>query len=289
MAAEAARNPNHPPTVKSPTTSHWRRWLGRFCLTAIAVVLVIVAMVDYCRSTQTEALVQLAILVVCMVLVPLLPVPGKWKRFLRKLALALVPAFVAVVAYANVTAIWASRGRIFTGVADVPATKVGLVFGTSDRIAGRENLYFRYRIDAATQAWTAGKVETLIVSGDNSSRYYNEPVKMKQALIEHGIPPDRIVCDFAGLRTLDSVVRAKEIFSTDSILFISQRFQNERAIYLAQANGIAAFGFDARDVESHEGLKTKIREIGARVKMWLDVNFLNTRPHHLGHKIVLPK
>jgi len=215
-----------------------------------------------------------------------------WRRWLGRLALALLAlalAAVAVVAYANVTAIWASRGRIFTDVAQVPKTRVGLVFGTSSRVAGRENLYFRYRIEAAVQVWKAGKLETLIVSGDNSTPYYNEPNKMKQALVERGIPAGRIVCDFAGLRTLDSVVRAKEIFGADSILFISQRFQNERAIYLAQANGIQACGFDARDVESHEGLKTKLREVGARVKMWLDVNFLNTRPRHLGNKVALPE
>lgn len=218
--------------------------------------------------------------------------PSKWRLWFKRLrfaVLALALAGAAVVIYANVTAIWASRGRIFSQVANVPATKVGLVFGTSARVAGRENLYFRYRIDAAAQIWSAGKVETLIVSGDNSSRYYNEPNKMKQALIERGIPANRIVCDFAGLRTLDSVVRAKEIFGAESILFISQRFQDERAIYLAKANGIQAYGFAARDVETQRGLKTKIREIGARVKMWLDVNFLNTRPRHLGKKLALPK
>jgi SanA protein len=204
--------------------------------------------------------------------------------------LALLLACVAIVAYANITAIWASRGRIFTEVLKVPHTKVGLVFGTTDRVDGRENLYFRYRIEAATQVWNAGKLETLIVSGDNlSSRYYNEPKEMKQALIERGVPASRIVCDPAGLRTLDSVVRAKEIYGADSILFISQRFQNERAIYLAKANGIEAYGFAARDVETHAGLKTKLREVGARVKMWLDVNFLNTRPQRLGDKIALPE
>jgi SanA protein len=156
-------------------------------------------------------------------------------------------------------------------------------------VNGRENLYFRYRIDAAVRVWKSGKLETLIVSGDNRSRYYNEPEKMKQALIERGIPEERIVCDFAGLRTLDSVVRAKEIFGADSMLFISQRFQNERAIYLAKANGIEAYGFNARDVETQAGWKTKIREVGERVKMWLDVNFLNTRPIHLGEKVELPE
>jgi SanA protein len=216
---------------------------------------------------------------------------GFLRRWARRLVLGLLAVFAllaAVVAYANFTAVWASRGRLFSDVSELPAAKVGLVFGTTDRVNGRENLYFRYRIDAAVRVWKSGKLETLIVSGDNRSRYYNEPDKMKQALIERGIPEERIVCDFAGLRTLDSVVRAKEIFGADSMLFISQRFQNERAIYLAKANGIEAYGFNARDVETQAGWKTRIREVGARVKMWLDVNFLNTRPTHLGEKVGLP-
>jgi len=139
------------------------------------------------------------------------------------------------------------------------------------------------------KVWKAGKVETLIVSGDNREKYYNEPEKMKAALIEEGVPKDRIVCDYAGLRTLDSVVRAKEIFGAERILVISQRFQNERAIYLAQANGMDAYGFNAEDVEVSAGFKTKLREVGARVKMWLDVNFLDTRPKYLGEKIELPE
>ncbi len=215
---------------------------------------------------------------------------GVGLRRLGWVSLLLVIGLVVVVAYANFTAIWGSRGHLFADVADLPPTEVGLVFGTTDRVSGRENLYFRYRIDAAVRVWKSGKIKTLIVSGDNRSQYYNEPEKMRQALVERGIPSKRIVCDYAGLRTLDSVVRAKEIFGADSVLFISQRFQNERAIYLAQANGINAYGFDAQDVDTQAGgLKTKIREVGARVKMWLDVNFLNTRPIHLGEKIELPR
>ncbi len=212
-----------------------------------------------------------------------------WLRRFAKVVLAVIVLFLGVVAYANFTAIWASRGRLFDEVSNVPVTTVGLVLGTTDRVNGQENLYFRYRIDAAVRVWKAGKLKTLIVSGDNRSPYYNEPEKMKQALVERGIPESRIVCDFAGLRTLDSVVRAKEIFGTNSILVISQRFQNERAIYLAKAHGIDAYGFNARDVETQAGMRTRIREVGARVKMWLDVNFLNTRPSHLGKKIGLPK
>jgi SanA protein len=214
------------------------------------------------------------------------------RRWLRRgvtLGLIVTALAVGVVAYANFTAMWASRGRLFSEADEVPETTVGLVFGTTDRVNGRENLYFRYRIDAAVRLWKAGKLKTLIVSGDNRSQYYNEPEKMKQALVDRGLPADRIVCDYAGLRTLDSVVRAKAIFGASKILVISQKFQNERAIYLALANGIDARGFNARDVETQGGTKTKIREIGARVKMWLDVNFLDTQPAHLGEKVELPE
>lgn len=212
-----------------------------------------------------------------------------WIKRLFMLGLLVFILGVGLITYANVTAVWASRGKLFDDVKDLPKAKVGLVFGTTDRHKGRENRYFRYRIDAAVKVWNAGKVETLIVSGDNRSKYYNEPEKMKAALIEEGVPADRIVCDYAGLRTFDSVVRAKKIFGTNTVLVISQRFQNERAIYLAQAHGMEAYGFNAEDVELQAGFKTRVREIGARVKMWLDVNFLDTRPTHLGEKVELPE
>jgi len=265
-------------------------------LVLIAPLLVIGAMVDFCLNGSKVLGAHVGVFLAICALLYFLPWPGKTaniakavRGFLRALPLALLIAFISVVAHANITAIWSSRGRIFTNASEIPATKVGLVFGTSALVKGRENLYFRYRIDAAEMAWRTGKIETLIVSGDNQFRNYNEPEKMKQALIKRGIPENRIVCDYAGLRTLDSVVRAKEIFGADPILFISQRFQNERAIYLANANGIEAYGFDARDVLTQAGLKTKLREVGARVKMWLDVNFLDTRPKHLGEKVEMPE
>ena len=221
------------------------------------------------------------------------PAPSVWRRRIRRLLIAsglLVLVFLLVVAYANITAVWSSRGRIFSDVSKLPHSRVGLVFGTTDRVNGRENLYFRYRIDAAVRVWKAGKVDALLLSGSQSSdRYYDEPEKMRRALVERGVPADRIALDPKGVRTLDSVVRAKETFGADSILVISQRFQNERAIYIARANGIDARGFNARDVQSSGGLRTKVREIGARVLMWLDVNFLGTRPRHLGDREELPE
>lgn len=216
----------------------------------------------------------------------------RWKRWLKRVALVggvLVVLGIAFVAWANLVAVHASQGRLFDRAEDVPAARVALVFGTTDRFQDRENLYFTYRIDAAEALWKAGKVKLILVSGDNSDKYYNEPEKMKQHLIKRGVPKDRIVCDYAGLRTLDSVVRAKEIFGVKDVIFVSQRFHNERAGYLAQANGMEFTGLNAKDVATRGGLKTKVREVAARVQMWLDVNVLKTRPKHLGEKETLPE
>ena len=220
----------------------------------------------------------------------------KWPKWLKwslwivcGLLVAIGLICSSIIAYANLAPVWVSRGLIEDKVDGVEHFKVALVFGTTPKIGDRENLYFRYRIDAAEKLWKAGKVDTIIVSGDNRTRYYNEPLMMRQALIERGIPDERIVSDYAGLRTLDSVVRAKKIFGTDKVLFVSQRFHIRRAIYLAKANGIEAHGFAARDVKSAAGFKTRLREVGARVKMWLDVNFLDTQPRHLGDKEEMPK
>lgn len=217
---------------------------------------------------------------------------GKLRLFIKwglitVLVLALMP--VLLVVYANVAPVWVSRGKIFSDVKNVPPMDVGLVFGTTDRIGDDENLYFRYRMDAAETLWKAGKVKTLLVSGDNREKNYNEPEKMRSALIARGIPKERIECDYAGLRTLDSVVRAKKVFGVHKMLLITQRFQAERGMYIAQANNIEAYGFEADDVLSEAGRKTKIREIGARVKMWLDVHFLKTEPRHLGDRVEMPK
>ncbi len=214
-------------------------------------------------------------------------IPAKWLRRAGLALLGLPLTAVLAIAWANIAASWAARGRTFDSVAATPSSEVGLVFGTSDRTKGRENLYFKHRVEAAAALWHAGKIRTLILSGDNRAHDYNEPEKMKRALLKLGVPAQKIVCDYAGLRTLDSVVRAKKIFGLHSILFISQRFQNERAIYIAKAHGLEAIGHNARDVDARTGIKTRIREIGARVKMWLDVNILDTAPKHLGDRIGL--
>lgn len=213
----------------------------------------------------------------------------RWLKRVCVLCFLLGACFFAFVWYANYAATRAGKGVLFDDVSDVPKQRAGLVFGCSEKLGARDNLYFKYRIQAASELWHAGKVDFLIVSGDNRVKNYNEPVAMRRALVKAGVPVDRIVCDYAGLRTLDSVVRAKKIFGLTEVTFVSQKFQNERAAYIAKANGMKVFGYNARDVEGYAARKTEDREVLARVKMWLDVNVTDKQPRHLGEKEEVPE
>lgn len=178
--------------------------------------------------------------------------------------------------------------RVFDQVDLIPFRPTGLVLGTLPRLGnGRPNLYFEHRMDAAAALYRAGKVRYLLLSGDNRRHNYNEPEEMKKALLARGVPDSVLYLDYAGLRTLDSVVRAKEIFGQDSLTLISQRFHNERAIYLADAFGIPAVGYNAADVHDFSSLKVRIREWLARVKVFIDLA-TGKRPKHLGEKIEMP-
>ncbi len=183
----------------------------------------------------------------------------------------------------------AAKGRTFDRVEDVPMTYAALVLGTSPtRADGAPNRFFVPRMKAAARLYHAGRVTSLIVSGDNSSQDYDEPTAMKNALMALGVPEDRIVCDYAGLRTLDSVVRAREVFGQRRFTIVSQRFHNERAIYLALGHGLDAYGLNASSVPVSESPKAHVREVFARVKAVLDVHVLGTRPRHLGPQVPVP-
>lgn len=181
-----------------------------------------------------------------------------------------------------------TEDSVSADLSKLPSEKVGLLLGTSKTLSnGEPNAYFFNRITAATELFNAGKIKNIIVSGDNSRENYNEPEDMKLELIKAGIPEENIFEDFAGFRTLDSVIRAKEIFGQQSFIIISQRFHNERAVFLAKRNGIDAFGYNAKDVNKNAGFKTNIREKFARVKVFWDF-ILNVEPKFGGKKIVIP-
>jgi len=181
-----------------------------------------------------------------------------------------------------------TQGRVYapSELATLPAKKVALLLGTVKRLRnGRINRYFRYRIEAVVQLYKAGKIKHIIASGDNRTKYYNEPIEMQKSLLAQGIPREAITLDYAGFRTLDSVVRCKEIFSQDDIIVVSQAFHNKRALFISDFYGIKAIGFNARGVAWHEDLKTPLREWLARLKAVLDLYVLGTQPKFLGDKV----
>jgi SanA protein len=199
----------------------------------------------------------------------------------------LLMAIVVVVFYFVVSS--SANHRLYSDIEKVPYNRVGLLLGTSKySVGGTINQYYQFRIDAAVALFRAGKIDYIIVSGDNRHESYNEPREMRRNLLEAGVPEDRIILDFAGFRTLDSVIRSKEVFGQQSITIISQAFHIERAIYIAVRNDIDAIGFAAKDVSNVWVYSNFIREYLARVKLMLDIYVFDTQPKFLGEKIEIP-
>ena len=198
---------------------------------------------------------------------------GKW----------LLLVAIIVVGGSNCWILERSRHRIFTDSAAVPANDVGLVLGTSRSVGGGfENPFFNARIAAAAKLFHAGKVQHLILSGDNRIVEYDEPRDMKKALIGKGVPESALTADDAGFRTLDSLARAKKIFHLSRVTVITDDFHAPRAIVLGLHFGIDTIGYCPPPVPLKWSLKTRLREVLARVKTVLDLFVLHTPPHFLG-------
>jgi SanA protein len=165
-----------------------------------------------------------------------------------------------------------AEDKVFDQVNKCPKVKVALILGTSRTVKnGNDNLYFNNRIKAAVELYRAGKVKFILVSGDNSITTYDEPTDMKNALVAAGIPANRIFLDYAGFRTLDSMERALKVFGQKEVIVVSQKFHNERAIYLGEHFGMTVYGYNAEDVMKMGGFKTKVRERFARMKVLWDI------------------
>ncbi|SDT09686.1 SanA protein [Maribacter dokdonensis] len=206
------------------------------------------------------------------------------KKILKILGLLFI-LLVFVIFTCNIIISNTADGKTFTDISSTPKNRVGLVLGTSNKLTnGSPNPYYTYRINATKALYNAGKIEFILVSGDNGSIYYNEPDTFKKDLIKAGIPEQVIFLDYAGFRTLDSMFRAKFIFGLNNVTVISQKFHNERAIYIAKQKGLNAIGFNAQDVSTSQGIKVQLREYLARVKVFIDM-LLNTQPKFYGTTI----
>lgn len=212
--------------------------------------------------------------------------------FLKRAAYCLSAIIVVITAftvYANIKVDNSVRNRIYTCVEQIPHNKVALLLGTNPlNRFGRPNSYFINRINTAAALYHAGKADFIIASGDNHTRIYDEPTAMRDSLIAHGVPEERIILDFAGFRTLDSVVRAKRVFGCDSITIVSQADHNARALFLAESCGLEAVAISAqRQAGRWVRIRLALREWLARDKMMLDIWF-GKQPHFLGEKIDIP-
>lgn len=199
---------------------------------------------------------------------------------------AVVAAVVVFTVYVNFRVENAAKGFVFDNVASVPRNRVALLLGTNPRNRrGGLNSYFTNRIKTAAELYHSRKVEYIIASGDNHTRLYDEPTAMRDSLVGRGVPADKIILDYAGFRTFDSVVRAKEVFGCDSLTIISQSDHDARALYIARNKGIEAVAV-AAPLRAGRFVRTRLtlREWLARDKMMLDVWF-GREPHFLGEKI----
>ena len=205
---------------------------------------------------------------------------ARQRRPFKKIALTTLVIgwviFLALVFGCNIWIIASTKSQVFYDISSIPVNDDGLVLGTGKLIEkGRVNQHFVRRIDAAAALYRAGKVRRLILSGDKG---YGEPLEMKRALLERGIPESALVLDNYGSRTLDSVVRARDVFKCARLTIISERFHDFRALFLSRYFGIDAVAYAPGDLSVRWMVRPTAREYLARVKAVLDLYVLGTKP-----------
>lgn len=204
------------------------------------------------------------------------PKPAARHRWQRRLALGVglvLFALIAPLGLIDLAVSLSARDAITDSLEAVEPMPVALILGTARTHRGRPNQFYRARIEAAAALFHSGRVRGILVSGDNATRHYNEPIVMQKDLMTLGVPSEYITLDYAGFRTLDSVVRAKKVFGLEQVLIVSQRFHTARALFLARHFALQARGFAAAN-PSHAGsgfLRVRTREVFARVAALLDI------------------
>lgn len=207
-----------------------------------------------------------------------------WKRVWSGAVISLSSLIIFVLA-SNLWVVFSTRSKVLIDQQQLQDHGVALVLGTSHRmISGVPNPFFENRISTAAELYRSGKIVHFILSGDNRSVYYNEPMEMKKALMKQGVPDSTITLDYAGLRTLDSIVRCKEIFGQSNIIIITQPFHSYRALFISNYYHIDAVALVAKEPSQEIAAQVYFREYLARTKAVLDLYILGTEPRHLGEK-----
>jgi len=189
----------------------------------------------------------------------------------------IVVVCLALMLICNQIVVNNAEGKVFSDIDSIKYNKVGLLLGTTPqaRIGRITNYFFIYRIDAAEQLYKAGKIEKILISGDEDSLDgVNETECMRDSLVARGVPASAIILDGKGYRTINSVINAYKVYGLKSFTIISQKFHNERAIYQAEHLGLNVENLQAYNAnmpKSRRAFLTTIREYFARVKMFMDI------------------
>jgi len=204
--------------------------------------------------------------------------------FSLKVILCLIVLFFITLLGIDYWITYQTSDAIYDSVEKLPHRSIALIPGTSKYIHHDLNPFYQHRIEMAYQAYSEKKVDKLLLSGDNAARNYNEPWTMRKDMVKRGIPEKDLTLDYAGFRTLDSVVRAKKIFALDTFTIITQRFQCERAIFIAEHKGIDVICLAVPGASGLSNVYIRFREVLARVKALLDLYILHIEPKYLGPK-----
>lgn len=208
-----------------------------------------------------------------------------------------LPSFVVVVLACAVPLIvcgWlihhAAKGRIYSDVTRLPFNNVGLVLGTSptNNYNGDPNQHFMHRLQTAAALYHGGHVKHLLLTGNNDLHGYDEPADMRAVLLKLGVPESATTLDPAGFRTLDSVVRARDVYGQHRFTVITDHFHSYRTVFLARHYGIDAVAFPSEDVELKWSFKSRVREVFADVKACLDLYVFHTKARQVDDPVVLP-
>ncbi|RME90181.1 MAG: hypothetical protein D6767_07250 [Candidatus Hydrogenedentota bacterium] len=208
----------------------------------------------------------------------------------KKLISFLILFFVGIAAvfvYLSIRLTFVYESKIYYAAAKVPPIKATLVLGASVKANHQPSGILKQRLDAAAKLFFSGRTEKLILSGDSTREYYDEVNTMKSYLLSKKIPPEVIFLDHSGIRTLDSVYRAKNKFLCNKIIIVSQKFHLPRALYLADKVGLEAVGFSADAKDAPTNKMILFREIFARGLAVIDTFLGRAYRIPIGKKISL--
>lgn len=201
----------------------------------------------------------------------------------KYLAAATLLGALAGIAAANAWVIYAARGRVFHDLMSAPTNDVALVLGTaSSTPAGNPNSFFTGRVEAAERLYDSGKARHFLLSGSGRGRAGDGANQMRDALMEAGLPEAALTTDSAGVRTLDSVTRAKAVYGLMRFTIVTDDFHAARALFLAKHFGVDAVAVTSRPARFAASMRTRLREIAARCRACLDVYVLREQPKFIG-------